>query len=97
MQNNKLINEKVDNLAKSINSLLINKLETLGVSTERNEPLFIDLVILAKIFRDILAREYNADPRPFPEIELARAKVYKQLNEDPLGKELVNLKIRKEN
>jgi hypothetical protein len=34
MQNNKLINEKVDNLAKSINSLLINKLETLGVSTE---------------------------------------------------------------
>jgi len=69
----------------------------LGVSTERNEPLFIDLVILAKIFRDILAREYNADPRPFPEIELARAKVYKQLNEDALGKELVNLKIRKEN
>jgi len=27
----------------------------------------------------------------------ARAKVYKQLNEDDLGKELVNLKIRKEN
>ena len=54
-------------------------------------------MILAKIFRDILAREYNADPRPFPEIELARAKVYKQLNEDALGKELVNLKIRKEN
>jgi hypothetical protein len=85
------------NPSRPINSLLINKLETLGVSTERNEPLFIDLVILAKIFRDILAREYNADPRPFPEIELARAKVYKQLNEDALGKELVNLKIRKEN
>ena len=97
MPDNKFINEKVDNLAKSINSLLINKLETLGVSTERNEPLFIDLVILAKIFRDILAREYNADPRPCPEIELARARVYKQLIEDTLGKELVNLKISKEN
>jgi hypothetical protein len=59
--------------------------------------LFIDLVILAKIFRDILAREYNADPRPCPEIELARARVYKQLIEDTLGKELVNLKISKEN
>lgn len=97
MQNNKLINEKVDNLAKSVNSFLINKLETLGISTEKNEPLFVDLVILAKIFRDILAREYNADPRPFPEIELARAKIYKLLNEDKLGKELVNLKIRREN
>jgi len=97
MPDNKFINEKVDNLAKSINSLLINKLETLGVSTERNESLFIDLVILAKIFRDILAREYNADPRPCPEIELARARVYKQLIEDTLGKELVNLKISKEN
>ena len=97
MKSNIFIDEKVDNLAKSVNSLLINKIETLGVSIERNEPLFIDLVILAKIFRDILAREYNADPRPFPEIELARAKVYKQLNEDALGKELVNLKIRKEN
>jgi hypothetical protein len=97
MQNKKLINEKVDNLAKSINSLLIHKLETLGVSTERNEALFIDLVILAKIFRDILAREYNADPRPCPEIELARARVYNQLNGDVAGKELVNLKIRKEN
>jgi ABC-type polysaccharide transport system permease subunit len=96
MNNQKFLREKSEKLAQAINSNLISKLQECGISTERNEPLFVDLVIISRILADIFNREFGVTEKTFKEINYARAKVYEQLNTDNYAKELLNLKIRKE-
>ena len=59
MNNQKFLREKSEKLAQAINSNLISKLQECGISTERNEPLFIDLVIISRILADIFNREFG--------------------------------------
>ena len=59
MNNQKFLREKSEKLAQAINSNLISKLQECGISTERNEPLFVDLVIISRILADIFNREFG--------------------------------------
>ena len=59
MNNKEFLREKSEKLAQAINSNLISKLQECGISTERNEPLFVDLVIISRILADIFNREFG--------------------------------------
>jgi len=95
-KNEHFLKAKYDNIAMNMIQRVIDEFETYGVSTERNEALFVDYVLLIRIFGDIFYRAFGVNIKSCPEIELARAKVIKQIAEDPVAQEILNIKISKE-
>jgi hypothetical protein len=95
-QNQYFLKTKYDNIAKDMIQRVIDEFKTYGVSTERNEALFVDYVLLIRIFGDIFYREFGVNTKTCPELELARAKVFKQIAEEPAAKEFLNYKLTKE-
>lgn len=95
-QNEPFLKAKYDNIAKDMIQRVIDEFKTYGVSTERNEALFVDYVLLIRIFGDIFYREFGVNAKACPELELARAKVFKQIAEEPTAKEFLNYKLTKE-
>ena len=53
------------------------------ISTERNEPLFVDFVIMLRILADIFNREFGVEEKTFKEIK------------DSVSKEEWNFKLMK--
>lgn len=94
-QNEPFLKVKYDNIAKDMIQRVIDEFKTYGVSTERNEALFVDYVLITRIFGDIFYREFGVSAKACPELELARAKVFKQIAEDPAAQEILNIKISK--
>ena len=94
-QNEPFLKVKYDNIAKDMIQRVIDEFKTYGVSTERNEALFVDYVLITRIFGDIFYREFGVNAKACPELELARAKVFKQIAEDPAAQEILNIKISK--
>lgn len=93
---NFFLKEKYDNIAKNMIQLVIDEFKKYGVSTERNEALFVDYVLLVRIFGDIFYEEFGVNTKACPVLELARAKVFKQTAEEPATKEFLNYKLTKE-